>query len=151
MARTDSVLVAVDRFRVYPNGLDFTIALIRREDEDDHRHVPWELFRRRNKAEVPDEFMRLGILFADGSKWTNLERWIPGDDEDVSGPIVMDRGGGGGGKLWEMSYWLWPLPPPGDITFVVSWPSEGIAEQTVTLDAAELRQRAADAEQIWTD
>lgn len=45
MARTDDILLAVDRFLVYPNGVVFTLLLLGREDFGGHGHVPWEAFR----------------------------------------------------------------------------------------------------------
>lgn len=151
LARTDSVVLVVDRFLVYPNGLVFTLLLMRRQDHDDHGHVPWEMLHRHKGTDLPDDFVRFGILFEDGTKWTNLTDRYPHREDEIDGPVVMGRGGGGGGKLWEMSYWMWPLPAPGKLTFVVAWPAESIAEQQVELEADELRQLAAHAEQIWAD
>lgn len=148
LARTDDVLLSVDRLLVYSNGVVFTLMLMRREDRDDFGPVPGMLGRR-PRPDLPSDFLRLGILFGDGSKWTNLEGRYPDEESEVSGPVVVAQGGGGGGKLWQTSFWVWPLPPPGRLAFVVSWPAEGIEEQMVELDADEIRERAVDAEQVW--
>jgi hypothetical protein len=79
------------------------------------------------------------MLFSDGTKWTNLDWRYPSHDEEPSGPVVSGRGGGGGGDEWEMGYWVWPLPPEGEMTFVASWPLRNIPEQRATVDASELR------------
>lgn len=152
LANTEDVLVAADRFLVYPNGVVFTLTMMRREepDERDH-HPPWEMFGRRRSKELPDEMIRLGILFSDGSKWTNVTDRHPFGEEDVEGPVVMGRGGGGGGRVWEMGYWVWPLPPPGPLTFVVSWPAEGVAEHRVQVDADEFIELAPGAERVWPE
>jgi hypothetical protein len=35
-------------------------------------------------------------------------------------PSLIDHGGGGGGRTFEMNYWLTPMPPPGDLTIIVA-------------------------------
>jgi hypothetical protein len=147
--RTDDVFLVVDRLLVYPNGLEFTLVLLMRDSNYELQDVPWELHRPPRGAELPDDFLRFGLVFADGSKWTNLDWRTPWDQGEISGPVVFGRGGGGGGDSWEMSYWLWPLPPEGEITFVGSWPLHGVPESTSTVDATELRERATEAEEIW--
>ena len=57
---------------------------------------------------------------------------------DPPGPLLWPGGGGGGGDRWDQSYWLWPLPPPGPVAFVVEWPSEGIELTRHELDAAPI-------------
>lgn len=151
LAQTDDVVVTADRFLVYPTGLVFTLTLMQREYIDGHHDVPWEVFRRRKEDELPDDFLRFGILFADGSKWTNLADRHPYQGEEIEGPVVMGRGGGGGGRIWEMSYWVWPLPPSGALTFVMSWPAEGVAERQAEIDADEFIQLASQAERIWPE
>jgi hypothetical protein len=147
--RTDDVFLAVDRLLVYPAGLEFTLVLLMRDSNYELQDIPWELHRRPRAGELPDDFIRFGLVLADGSKWTNLDWREPWGEAEVTGPIVSGRGGGGGGDAWEMSYWLWPLPPEGEITFVASWPVHGIPESTATIDSTELRERATEAENIW--
>lgn len=54
-----------------------------------------------------------------------------------------------GDRSWEQDYWVWPLPPEGPLTFIVSWPSQGVNETSYEFDATELRQRAEEAESLW--
>jgi len=140
----------VDRLLVYPNGLEFRLVLLVRDSNHDLHDIPWGLPRGRRGSELPDEFIRFGLLLADGSKWTNLDGREPWDEDEVTGPVVSELGGGGGGESWEMSFWLWPLPPAGEVNFVASWPLHGIRESTTTVDATELRERATEAEEIWS-
>ena len=45
--------------------------------------------------------------------------------------------------------WLWPLPPDGPLTFVLSLSERGIDESTTTIDAAKILTAAAHAENLW--
>ena len=128
--------------------MQFTLNLWLRES--DLVDLPWELSHRHGSPDDP-EFLRFGIQFSDGSKWTNLPGpgMMPDFEEEPVGPVVIPQGGGGGSDHWEMRHWLWPLPPPGDLTFVVSWPLHEIHEASATIDATGLIECAAGAETIW--
>lgn len=140
------------RFDVYRTGVEFTIELQLREDDDELMNMPWELHggRRQRDDVLPDDFMRLGVVFADGSSWSNIDSVFPTSDEPPPGPFMMPRGGGGGGASWAMNQWLWPLPPAGPLTFIAEWPKYRIGESTATVDAHELRESAERAEDLWT-
>jgi hypothetical protein len=70
-------------------------------------------------------------------------------DDDPSHPAVMPRGSGGGGRSWEMNWWVWPLPPPGPLALVCEWQAHGIALRRHELDAAPLLEAAARVEPLW--
>lgn len=146
--KSDDALLVVDRFLAYPTGFEFTLSLFLRGPSDETVDMPWELHRP-GRSHLPEDFLRFGLQFGDGSKWTNLVWRHPLPNEDPVGPVVVGRGGGGGGDTWEMGYWVWPLPPEGDLTFVASWPVRGIPESRAVVDAGEIRARAEDAETIW--
>ena len=50
-----------------------------------------------------------------------------------------------------MGFWLWPLPPPGPLTFVVEWPALGIAETRAETDATAVVEAAASAAPLWPE
>jgi hypothetical protein len=101
---------------------------------------------------VPDEFLRLGLRFGDGAVAVNLPGygWHGGDHEPQR-PLLMHNGGGGGGRRYDQTYWVWPLPPAGPLTFVCEWPALGIAETRVDLDAGLLHAAAARAATLWPE
>jgi hypothetical protein len=98
----------------------------------------------------PDEGegqLRFGVSYADGRS-TQDSRW-PFDEDVGDGPILVPGGGSGGGTEHRQSYWLWPLPPPGPVTFHLLWPDAGIAETSTSIDAAVFIDAAAAAETLW--
>lgn len=154
---TEEAILVVGKFDVYLTGATFSIDLqLHTEDDDIAHNMPWERQHRARGRDalpdddLPDELIRLGIVFADGSSWSNLDAWYPTWDEAPAGPVLMSRGGGGGGNSWSMEQWLWPLPPEGELTFVTAWPKYGIAETTAVLDATALRAAANDAIRLWS-
>jgi hypothetical protein len=95
--------------------------------------------------------MRFGVSFPDGSKWQGAQLFPPRPDQTPTPtpPNVWFSGGGGGGNQQRHHLWLWPLPPPGPVTFVLSWTDAGIAETSTVLDGAVVRTAADESEQLW--
>jgi hypothetical protein len=154
--RTEQAILLVGRFDVYRTGVEFTIEVqLRDVDEDDElMDVPWERHRRHRRLApddaLPDEFMRFGVVFADGSSWSNVDAVFPSMTEAPSAPFVMSRRGGGGDGNWAMDQWLWPLPPDGPLTFIAEWPKFGISETSASVDGGEIRAAAETVEELWT-
>ena len=80
---------------------------------------------RNDPAQIPPEQLRFGVQFSDGRKATSVAvgHWGEGSPSE---PVLMPNGGNGGLRSWDISYWLWPLPPPGPLEFVVEWPIANI-------------------------
>jgi hypothetical protein len=95
---------------------------VRSREQLDALYEAFVMHRRRRSTELEPELVRLGVEFADGRKATNLGHPFHRDpqDEDRSQP-VLPRGGGGGGRSWQMTWWVWPLPPPGQLALVCEW------------------------------
>ena len=146
---TDRAFLAADRFLVYPNGLEFSLSLRVRHPDDHDLDLPWERPGRRRPTPPPDDFLRIGVLLSDGRKWTNLDWRHLTPEPGAQNLVILGRGGGGGGDAWRISYWMWPLPPPGHLTVVTEWPAFGVPETSASVDADELRARADDADLIW--
>ena len=70
--------------------------------------------------------------------------WVPEHPvlEGLSRPTVH-------GGSWNRDVWLWPLPTPGPLRVVSAWPDRGIAETSVTTDAAPVLDAAARARPLW--
>jgi len=46
-------------------------------------------------------------------------------------------------------YWVWPLPPSGPVAFIAEWPSYGIPESRVEVEAQLIIDAAARALRLW--
>jgi hypothetical protein len=149
LARTPDVAIAVHAGVAFPNGFTFRIALQRRTPEQGPYGNPffphWH-----GRGVTPDDGLRLGVQYADGRKATTLNHSI-GDEGEATGPVLIQRGGGGGAKSWDFGFWVWPLPPEGPFAFVCQWPAEHVDLTTVEIDAVPIREAATRAETLWPD
>lgn len=180
LARSEQAAVVIESATAYPTGVEFTIDVRWREQSPEwrwpSREWRWSRFehRRSRSGELPDELFRAGVQFADGSKATTLESGLDvpvavsdeehdvafsvagvvADDEESQvpeGPLLVPRGGGGGGQRYSQSFWLWPLPPEGPLTFVCEWPALDIGLSRVEIDSALIREAAARSRTLWED
>jgi hypothetical protein len=160
LARTERAAVAITGCVAYPLGAVFDVSLRIRPGSlsiDERRALmhggPFHLHGPRDGGELPPELLRFGVLFPDGRKGTSLDdrRAFFKVDSPPDGPILTPRGGGGSEHGWNMGFWLWPLPPPGLLTFVVAWPALGIPETRVETDGAPIVAAAASAEPLWPE
>jgi hypothetical protein len=159
LARTERAVVAITGCDAYPHGAVIDVSLRLRPGSlspDERRSVmhggPFHLLGPHVGADLPPELVRLGVLFRDGRKATSLDgRRDFRPDSAPDGPILTPRGGGGGELAWNMGFWLWPVPPPGLLTFVVEWPALGIPETRTETDGTAIGAAAASAEPLWPD
>jgi hypothetical protein len=151
--QSEDVVLAVDCVRVYPNGfvIELRIMLSPR--------LPMErLFMRGPHHRMP----RLGIEFSDGRRAGSeapqhlmvgvmLRAGGPAKDEQgiPTQPILMPVGGGGGGHDYRAGIWVFPLPSPGELKVYVEWPTTGLPETMVSLDADAILSASKRAVTIW--
>lgn len=150
--RNEKAALIFDHFNAFQTGLQFTLNLWIREPDLKSRaqwDPPWESRDFGPDLDNPD-FLRLGMEFADASKWTNLRPLPFGNpDQPPPGPIVVSQGGGGGRGSWSFQQWMWPLPPAGEIAVHATWPAQGVGETSVTIDATPIVEAARRAEAVW--
>jgi hypothetical protein len=149
LARRPDAAIAIGGLAAYPNGFSFTLVVVLRR-EDRRNQLLHHAFHRDYGEPPAPEFFRLGVRFADGGTATNLGNWPPFGDEPTA-PMLSTEGGGGGGRRYDMTYWVWPLPPPGPVTFVCEWPAGGIAESRVEIDGQLILDAAGRAVELWPE
>jgi hypothetical protein len=147
LVRTDTLAILVDQVVAYSTGFSFGLSARSHPDRRLSDRGFADLFHPR--VDGMDRLL-IGIQFADGRKATNLEHRHPTSSDDL-GPVLMGGGGGGGGGRFDFSFWVWPLPPEGPLTFVCRWDGEGVELTSVDVDAAAIRAASAQSEQLWPE
>lgn len=169
LARNDAsgVVILLSHVDVFTTGclLRVRISVHNRDDMsadewlDLHDVVMGGRGRRRGpprSGALPDELLRFGVQFRDGSKATTTGAPMPHQREEApSGPVLMQHGGGGGGgdrlitSTWAL--WLWPLPPPEPFDLVLEWPALGVGLQRVVIDGGQIRRAVDTVQSLWSD
>lgn len=148
LARNARAVVFVGRLAVYPTGLEFEVRVLTAGDELDPSlngvyHRPG-----RPRGDNYEDMLRFGVAFSDGRKATNVAGPGPNHDEPDS-PILMGRGGSGSSSEWRQAFWLWPLPPQGELSFVCDWPAAGLPLSQASIDAQAVLDAAGRAQTVF--
>ena len=156
LARTEGLVVSVLDAVAYTTGLSFRLTVKRRREPHDSLDAwfrdPLGLHEPLAAGDgLPDDLLRFGVLFSDGRKATTVGAAAVSRAGEPSGPVLFQGSGSGGDGEWESSLWLWPLPPTGPLGFVVEWPSEGIDETRLEVDAQPLLDAGRASERLWPD
>ena len=163
LARNDDAAVYVTRIAAYPQGFEFDAVLATRKPMRARESFLDLIYDPdRPEGEIPPELLRLGVAFSDGRRASSFGEMVggtstvlaaAGEDEDQPDPerdIIMEAGGGSGGMRHStQSYWVWPLPAPGALTFVCEWPAFEIGEATAEIDAERVREASRRARSVW--
>jgi hypothetical protein len=64
---------------------------------------------------------------------------------------LVHAGGGVDGWSFDMDYRVRPLPPPGPLAFICSWPGRGIRTSRMEVDGGAVRAAADAAVTLWPD
>jgi hypothetical protein len=143
LVKTERAAVWVSDALVYLSGLSFCLNVQWRGPEPPRREP---LF-----AGIHDAQCHFGVELSDGRRIESAQRsWRPIEIRPDH-PVLRPRGGGSGGLHHRADLWLWPLPPPGPLTFVFAWPAEGVREVTATVDTAPIIAASARAYVLWPD
>lgn len=132
----------------YPSGFAFdlmTMAGLR--EHQLKRHDPGQ---RPAEEGIPPELLRIGVEFSDGTKATNVGGFHHREDPPP-GPVMHSGGGGGGGGSWHQHQWVWPLPPPGPMSFVCQWPAAEVPVTRAEIEAHVILEAAQRARVIFPD
>jgi hypothetical protein len=148
IARNEVAAVYLASVSTYPTGFKFDVFVVVADDESELDPFDFEFeMVAQDTGEIPPGQLRLGFLFADGSKATNTGRYFHWYDESGAPPDapVMNGGGSGGGSYqnWHGSFWVWPLPPAGKLEFLCEWPAAGIPLTRCELDSGTILEAAA--------
>jgi hypothetical protein len=164
LVETDKLVIGVTNLIAYPAGVELDLVVLRPRGTDGDMIAPMSrhaLSRHALRRELPEEFLRFGVEFADGRKATNVRMQLPpggastlrvsftSSGDEPASPVLWQRGGGGNGTRYSQTFWLWPLPPPGLLAFVCEWPDEGVELSRAEINAAPILDAAGRALVFW--
>jgi len=154
LVRSDQQVIWIAAAEVYPEGMAFSVLMCGRRDAPEG-------------VETGSGTWRFGVQFSDGRKATvdgvggisrgrgvratAVSAALDPFQAPPAGPILRARGGGGSRSAWRQQYWLWPLPPPGDLLFACEWPDLHIEFSSTTVEADLILTAAARARPMWPD
>jgi hypothetical protein len=160
LAFGSGVAIALTDCVVFSTGFELGLT-VKGKEPIDHLDMGYGPPPRPGKP-LPEGLLRFGVRYADGRKGTTLglhpgqvamafykARQEGREPEVPAGPILMPRGGGGGGRTYNQRYWIWPLPPDGKLTIACEWPAKGVALTMHALDAGEILRAARTARKLW--
>jgi hypothetical protein len=149
---------------VYPSGLTLDLELWAArpplvEGKDLGLHFPLGLVDAggpreelpERKPSHPDDYMRFGVRYPDGRRLATggsyMQHYLATD-----GLALITRGGSSR-RPWHntVQLWLWPLPPPGDVTLFVKWPALGIPETSFEISDAALQEAYPRILELWPE
>ena len=172
LARTPQVAMCVTRLGAYPSGFDLDLVTMASHESDQLDPMLFEGRRLRHKRrrdgvdEIPEGMLRFGVEFANGAKATNTSDQPLADfaggtmsvmrswserPQAPTGPVLSLGGGSGGDAHWRQNIWIWPLPPPGRLTFVCQWPEANVELTRHDIDAQLVLDAATRAKVIFSD
>jgi len=141
----DEVVVFISSVRAFSNGLDFTLEMRARHASIDERGDTFGLHGHGG----PGAPLLLGIEFSDGRRCTNVDPFDLDGSDSGERPVVTPGGGSSSARSGDLTMFLSPLPPPGDLRVVCAWPKRGLAETITVLSADDILEAAQRARVLW--
>ncbi len=144
--RSEQAAMAITGISAYSNGFEFALTRIIRPDAPgwDGGVVPaapqdWR---------AVDRGAEISLQLSDGTKVIGGR---PYNGSEPTEPILRPGGGGGTSHYQALRWWAWPLPPPGPLEFISQWPTFGIGETRVRIDAQLILGAARRAVRLWPE
>jgi hypothetical protein len=142
LVSTEDLAVYVSGLRVFGNGVDFALELRARRREADRHGELHEVLHGRRRSQL-----LVGVEFSDGRRCSNVGlRLLEAHGDE---PTLWPGGGGGGGRTADLSLFLSPLPPPGELRLVTAWPGQGIPDTVTLLPTEEILDAADRVTELW--
>lgn len=142
LTRSDDVAFTLRSLRVFQNGVLLDVVVQHRIDDDPAvgggPRFPF------------DGGVLVGVELADGSTATASQGgpWDGGGSGAPGGPTLQHQGGGGGGRMYEIAYWLTPVPT-GDLIVVAASVPHHLPEGRVVVPGDVIAEAASRVRVLW--
>jgi hypothetical protein len=146
LGQSDDAAVGITNVEGFSTGWRFTLAVrLRRARAGGRLHM---LVSPHFEVAL-EERLLVGLAYADGRRASNLHDAWPDETTDDDRLELRPQDGGGGDRTHHQTYWVYPLPPEGPVTFVLAWPSFGLPETHTEFDSAAIRAAAERSRTLW--
>jgi hypothetical protein len=152
LAWSATAAVQVHHLTAYRSGFEFQVVAHHRSGGHVHDLMDGLGAMRVRLGHQPDTIsdgqLRFRIGYADGSEADNLSTptQLPATPD---GAHLTPREGGASQWRAHTTFWAWPLPPTGPLTFSCEWPAYGIPITRHEIDANLVREAAERASLLW--
>jgi hypothetical protein len=148
LATSEDLVIFVCGLSVYRNGIDLTVE-VRARPGRSVAHPEGLLAEVGGHGDGWDP-LRLGVEFSDGRSCGNVGgSQAATRDASKEPPRLLSERAIGDDRSASTSWFLSPLPPPGDLRIVCSWPSHRVPETITTLSTEPILRAAAHARELW--
>lgn len=144
--RSGDAAVAITDLSAYSNGFEIFVTRLIRPGAPGIDDDPVPVTPRTGLA--AREPFQISLQLSDGSQVVSGR---PRGDSEPAGPILRLRGGGGTSHYQLLQWWAWPLPPSGPLEFICHWPTLGIGETRVRIDAQVILDAAQRGIRLWPE
>lgn len=146
LARGDDLALLLSAGSAFSTGFGFRLVAVARPGTERWEPI-WS--ERELRQSVPDDALQVAVEFSDGRRAFDKPPWVREENPSPERPVLRREGSHGHGAGYEISYWAWPLPPPGPLTFVCRWRAQGVPLSRHTMDAGPILEAAARVQRIW--
>jgi hypothetical protein len=142
--RSERAAIAITGMSAYSNGFEFSVTRLIQPgtlgwDEDPVPGARGEPFAAHRSFDI-------SLQLSDGR---TVVSGRPHGDSQPTQPFLQQRDGGGTSHYNHSRWWAWPLPPSGPLEFICQWPTLGITETRVSIDAQLILDAARRSVQLW--
>lgn len=144
LTRNGDLAVALRSLSVFSNGVALDVAVrVRRDPEPGTVADPY--------GRIPEELL-VGVELADGTRLVGVgggSRLGDVGQPVEHAPTLQFHGGGGGGREYQLIFWLRPAPGPGDLIVVAASVPLGLPESRTVVPATALAEAAGRRVLLW--
>lgn len=133
IGRSSKAAIGLLGLVAYPAGLKFRFAAAWNDpDLVEEANRPWMAFHG-----DPEQVLKLGLRYADGSVFTNLDRHF---SQTVGLPSGLRQ---------DITWWVPAIPPDGAVEVFCEWLVAGIGTSRLELEGEPIRQASAIPSVRW--
>lgn len=144
LGRTQDIAVALTAAAVYSTGLRLDVVVRARSLTSEP-----DLFHAVDGHGTGRDRLLLGVEFADGRVAATSGHLWPQQQLAEDAPSLQRLGSTGSDRSVDFAMFLHPLPPPGPLAVLCSWPGRGITETRTEFDATAVRAALTKVLVLW--